>query len=336
MALLELNERGLYCSQGDFYIDPWLPVSKAVITHAHSDHARWGMGVYLCTESSAPLLKSRLGVDIRIESLAYYQEISINGVKLSFYPAGHVLGSAQIRLEYKGEVWVASGDYKNGTDHTCKEFEPVKCNTFITESTFGLPVYQWQNQKIIFDDMNAWIQNNISLKRSSLIMAYSLGKAQRILSGIEDLGVPIFVHGSVFNISEIYKDQGVLLPSYHRASEELELKKSIIVAPPSVEGSAWLKKFGDISTAFASGWMNIRGNRRRRALDKGIVLSDHADWSGLISTIKETEAEKVLVTHGYTDVLVRYLNEIGIEAETLKTPYSGEIQEQEKMEGQEQ
>jgi putative mRNA 3-end processing factor len=324
---IQLNDKGLYCSKGGFYIDPWRPVEKAIITHAHSDHARWGSKNYLAVDKSENLLKLRLGKDINIQTIKYNEVIDINGIKLSFHPAGHILGSAQIRLESGNEVVVVSGDYKTEIDPTCDSFEPVRCNTFITESTFGLPIYKWCSQKEIFDDINNWWKRNIKTGKTSIIFGYALGKAQRIISGIDTAAGPILTHGAVENINQCYRESGIDLPATRyvgNLSDKNLFKQSLIIAPPACDNSSWTKKFENISRAFASGWMQVRGARRRMSVDRGFVLSDHADWDGLINTIKETGAENIYVTHGFSSVLVRWLKENSWNAFPLQTEFTGE------------
>ena len=323
--LLEVTGKGLYCGEGKFYIDPWKPVDKAVITHAHSDHARFGSKYYLASDPSKLLLKSRLG-DIKLQTIPYGEAINFNGVKVSLHPAGHVLGSSQIRVENRGEVWVVSGDYKIEDDKTCDAFELVKCNTFITESTFGLPIYKWKPQTEIFDEINSWWKSNSERGKVCVIYAYALGKAQRIIAGLENIG-PIFTHGAVEKLNACYRESGVELPETKYAGDvkaKNEFKGGIVVSPPSGNNSAWLRKFGSITDAFASGWMMIRGARRRRAVDRGFVLSDHVDWNGINKTIDDTGAENVLVTHGYASPLVRFLQEKGLNAKSISTRFEGE------------
>jgi putative mRNA 3-end processing factor len=325
--LLEFTSKGIYCQQGDFYIDPWQPVNKAILTHAHGDHARRGSNYYLAHHTAAHVLRLRLGADIHLETIAYHEPMYINGVKLSLHPAGHIVGSAQIRLEYEGEVWVASGDYKTEPDFISQPFEPVKCHTFITESTFGLPIYQWKPQPQIMNEINQWWQENKAQDKVSVVFAYSLGKAQRILCNLNlDIG-NIFVHGAIWNTNEALKKDGIQLPPTTRVSRELSkdiYKGGIVVAPPSAIATPWLKKFGSYATAAASGWMTLRGAKRRKALDRGFVLSDHADWNGLTCAIDTTGAQRVYVTHGYKSAFARYLNEKGIEAYEAETLYEGE------------
>jgi putative mRNA 3-end processing factor len=324
--LIVAKPEGLYCPPGDFFIDPWHPVPMAIITHPHSDHARRGSSHYLATELSKGLLYKRLG-DIHLETLAYGHQVNHNGVKISFHPAGHVLGSAQIRLEYQGEVWVVSGDYKLEDDGLTQPFEPVKCHTFITESTFGLPIYQWQTQSELQQQINSWWSLNASNHKTSIIYCYALGKAQRLLSLLDYSIGPILTHGAVEPINEIYRQTGLNLPATEAVAavkDKSIYKKAIVIAPPSARGTPWLKRFGDYSDAFTSGWMQVRGRRRMLSLDRGFPLSDHADWPGLVSAIEQSRAEQVYVTHGFTQPLVRWLNEKGLPAHTFITEYGSE------------
>jgi putative mRNA 3-end processing factor len=314
-------------------------VERAVITHAHGDHARWGSRHYLASREGARVLRTRLEPNASIELLEYFETREINGVRLSLVPAGHILGSAQIRLEYRGEVWVVSGDYKTEPDPTCSPFEPVRCHTFITESTFGLPIYRWCPELDALADIRAWWRQNKANGQASLIYAYALGKAQRVLAGIlgADIG-PVYTHGAVERLTQDYRDSGVVL---HETTAVATLPKgtsyagSLIVAPPSAAGSLWLRRFGDMSTAFVSGWMQVRGARRRRSIDRGFVLSDHVDWPALIATIDATGAEQVWVTHGYREQVVRYLNERGINALAIASHWEGENDQEPAVVGEE-
>lgn len=326
MPLLNFTDKGMYVPAADVYIDPWRAVNRALITHGHSDHARSGSSAYLTHHNSIPILKKRLG-NLNYQGVEYGETIDINGVKFSFHPAGHVLGSSQIRIEHKGEVWVASGDYKLQNDGVCAPFEPVKCNTFITESTFGLPVYNWMPQQDVFTEINEWWAKNAEQGRCSIIYAYSLGKAQRILQHVNQQIGPVFVHGAVAGMNEAYADAGIVLKPYTKVSADIDkshYRKALIIAPSSADASPWMKKFEPYSTAFASGWMAVRGNRRRLAADRGFVLSDHADWAELNAAVKETDATQVLVTHGFTDTFARWLCENGYDARAVKTEYAGE------------
>jgi putative mRNA 3-end processing factor len=324
-ALIVQRPQGLYCPAGDFYIDPWRPVERAVITHAHADHARGGHAQYLAADAAHTVLKARLG-DIALQTLPYGERIRINAATVSLHPAGHVLGSAQLRVEAAGQVWVVSGDYKLEPDATCAPFEPVACDTFITESTFGLPIYRWPAPAAVFAAINDWWAANAAAGRASVLYGYAFGKAQRILAGVDASIGPIVVHGAVEVLNAAYRASGVALPLTHRVTEidKASLRRALVVAPPSAQGSAWMKRFGEYSDAFASGWMTLRGARRRRALDRGFVLSDHADWPGLERAIRATGARRVIVTHGYVPVMVKWLSEQGWQASAFDTEYGAE------------
>ena len=328
-AVLELKPEGLYCAAGDFYIDPWRAVERAVITHAHADHARPGMQHYLVSNAGMPLYRSRLGVDASLQGLDYGETITLGSAKVSLYPAGHVLGSAQVRVETGDGVWVASGDYKLGFDPTCTPFEPVRCDTFITESTFGLPIFRWQNTTEIWAEIINWWQSNADAGRASVLYCYSLGKAQRVLAGLvpgTDIG-PIITHGAVAKLNDAYAEAGVLLPATQMVSDtpdKASLRRALVLAPPGAAGSSWLKRFESYTDAFASGWMAVRGMRRRRGCDTGFVLSDHADWSELLTAITASGTQRVLVTHGYVDELVHHLRDIGLSADGLATEFGAE------------
>ena len=328
--LVVARPEGLYCPPGDFYIDPWRPVARAVVTHAHADHARRGHGAYLASAAGAGVLRARLG-DITLQALDYGQAVHLGGVRVSLHPAGHVLGSAQVRLEHAGRVWVASGDYyvsgQGDANTTCAPFEAVRCDCFITESTFGLPLYRWPGQAAVMAQINAWWQANADAGRASLLLAYSFGKAQRLIAGVDSSIGPIVVHGAVQPLNDAYRQAGVALPPTCLPSELAEpglLRRALVVAPPAVHGSAWARKLGDLSDGFASGWMQLRGARRRRGVDRGFVLSDHADWPGLQSAIAATGAERVIVTHGFEAVMVRWLQQQGLQAGSFATEYGSE------------
>jgi putative mRNA 3-end processing factor len=325
MSLIVARPEGLYCPAGDFYIDPWRPVARAVITHGHGDHARVGSDAYLCQQDSVPILRRRLG-DISVRGAAYGETVELNGVRISLHPAGHILGSAQVRVEHKGEVWVASGDYKTEPDGTCAPFEPIRCHAFITESTFGLPIYRWRPQTTIAAEINAWWRANAGAGRTSVVFAYSLGKAQRVLALLDASTGPILCHGAVDPMNAIYRERGVALPATTSPAglAKAAMRTALVVAPPSAAGSTWMRRFPDYADAFASGWMQVRGNRRRRGVDRGFVLSDHADWEGLLSAIAATGATRVLVTHGSTATLARYLSERGLQAESVHAEYGDE------------
>ncbi len=306
MALIEPDTSGLYCEPGGFHIDPSLPVPKALITHAHSSHLRGGCGRYLCSTDSSLLLREMLGPDALIETVRYGESLRIGDVDVSFHPAGHILGSAQIRIEYRGEVWVVSGDYKLEPDPTCAPFEPIRCNVFVTESTFGLPIYRWPPSVGVLASIENWRSENTKRGKRSVIFADPWGKAQRLLAGLG----PAFCHEDIKKVNVIYRARGVAL-------SEAEASDSLVIAPPSAQGTAWMKQLGAVSTALASGWMRIRGKRRYQSVDIGFVLSDHADWPGLQQAIRETGAESVAVSSGYKEPMVRWLQEQGKQAWAL-------------------
>ena len=330
MGLLQFTEKGIYCKQAKVYIDPWKPVDYAIITHAHADHSRWGNKFYLSHHLSKPIIQHRLGQDISIESMEYGERRTINGVGFSFHPAGHIIGSSQVRVEYKGEVWVASGDYKLENDGFCTPFEPVKCDVFITECTFGLPVFKWKPQEQVFAEMNTWWQKNKFEGKATVLAGYSLGKAQRILQGLDPSIGKIYTHGAIEKTNEIIRNMGVKLNETIYVESEIKKKDfegSLIIAPPGALGTSWQKKFPAYEVGMASGWMNVRGTRRRQSLDRGFVLSDHADWDGLNSAVKATDCEKVIVTHGYTNIFSKWLNDKGIETQVESTEFEGELAE---------
>jgi putative mRNA 3-end processing factor len=324
--LVIARDDGLYCPPGDFFIDPWRGVERAVLTHAHGDHARTGSAHYLAARPAEHVLRTRLG-DVALQTLDYGEAVTIDGVRVSLHPAGHVLGSAQVRIEYAGRVCVVSGDYKVQPDPTCTPFEPVRCDTFVTESTFGLPIYRWRDPADVFADVNAWWRGNAEAGRASVLYGYAFGKAQRILASVDASIGPIVCHGAVEALNRAYRASGVALPETSLVTDvpdKATLKRALVIAPPSAAGTPWLKRFGDHSDAFASGWMQLRGARRRRALDRGFVLSDHADWPGLQQAIDATGAERVYVTHGYVPVMVRWLTERGLDARAFETRYGEE------------
>ncbi|MCB2035668.1 MAG: ligase-associated DNA damage response exonuclease [Burkholderiaceae bacterium] len=335
--LVVATPRGLYCPPGDFYIDPWRPVERAVITHAHADHARRGHAHYLAHADAAPVLRARLGADIALQTLGYGEPVSVGGVQVSLHPAGHVLGSAQVRLAHRGAVWVASGDYKLDPDPTCAPFEPVRCNVFITESTFGLPIYRWPDSATLFGELNRWWAAAADAGRPAVLYAYAFGKAQRVLAGVDPSIGPLVCHGAVQALNAAYRAQGVALPPTWRVTDAgldaAGLRRALVIAPPSAAGSPWLRRFGAHTDAFASGWMQVRGARRRRGVDRGWVLSDHADWPGLQRAIAATGASRVIVTHGSVDTLVRWLREHGLQADRFSTEYGGDDDDDDGLAG---
>lgn len=320
--LLQFNEKGIYCAAAKVYLDPWKPVDKAIISHGHADHSRYGHKQYITQHTNVPIIKHRLG-DIEVSGKEFGESFTINNVKFSFHPAGHIIGSSQIRVEHKGEVWVFTGDYKTEDDGISVPYEPIRCDTFITECTFGLPAFKWIPQAQVMNDINQWWAQNKADGRTSVLFGYSLGKAQRLIKHLDTNIGKIYTHGAIENMNEVIRTLVDLPPTERitRETKKEELKGNIVVAPPSAHGSPWLRKMVPYVTASASGWMTFRGARRRRAIDKGFVLSDHCDWQGLLQSIKETGAHKIICTHGYTDIFSRFLREQGYDARTEQTQY---------------
>jgi putative mRNA 3-end processing factor len=319
---------GLYCPGGDFHIDPWAPVARAVITHAHGDHARAGSGAYLCAPGCDRLLRRRLGSDTSIEALAYGERRRLGSVDVSLHPAGHVLGSAQVRLAGSDGVWVAGGDYKRAADPTCLPFEPVRCDTFISESTFGLPIYRWDETHEVVDDIHAWWSSNAAAGRASILFCYTLGKAQRILAELRRVtDRSVLVHGMMLGLIQAYRDEGVAMLPVAPLTERprgSSIAGELVLAPLSARGTPWMRRLGAHSDAFASGLMRVRGVRRQRAFDRGFVISDHADWPALLQTVADSGASRVLTTHGHAEPLARYLADTGLETGTIRTAWEGE------------
>lgn len=338
MPLLEFNDRGIYCRQADVYIDPWKPVKRALITHGHADHSRWGHEHYLSTRTAAPVIRYRLR-EAKVETVAYGETRTINGVKFSFHPAGHIIGSAQIRVEYKGEIWCASGDYKLEDDGLSEAYEPVRCHHFITESTFGLPVYRWVPQEEVMADINDWWRQTKAEGRTAILTGYALGKAQRLLHGLDPSIGKIYTHGAIENTNEVIRAQGIELPETIRVTPAINKKDypgNIVVSTPGAIGQPWVKKFGNAAIGAASGWMTLRGARRRRGADRGFVLSDHCDWPSLLEAIELTGAENIYVTHGYTAIFSKFLRGRGYNAIELETEYEGELAEIESKTGEDE
>ncbi|WP_430908897.1 ligase-associated DNA damage response exonuclease [Maribacter sp. 2-571] len=328
--LLVFNEKGIYCAEADVYLDPWKPVQKAIITHGHADHSRWGHQRYITHHTNVPIIKHRLG-DITVSGKEWGESFMINGVKFSLHPAGHIIGSSQVRVEHQGEVWVFTGDYKTEDDGLAVPYEPVACHTFITECTFGLPAFKWTPQQEVMHNINTWWSENRSEGSCSILFGYSLGKAQRLLKYLDPEIGPILTHGAIENTTQVIRSLATF-PKTQLITKDTPkelFKGALVLAPPSAHGSSWIRKMVPYVTASASGWMTFRGARRRRAIDKGFVLSDHCDWQGLLASVKATGAEKVISTHGYTDIFSRYLRELGYDARTEKTQFEGELAEME-------
>jgi len=326
--LLEFTDKGIYCNPAKIYLDPWKPVDKAIISHGHADHSRWGHKQYITHHRNVPIISHRLG-EINVTGVEWGETFVVNNVKFSLHPAGHIIGSSQIRVEYKGEVWVFTGDYKTENDGISTPYESIRCDTFITECTFGLPAFKWTPQEEVLQNINEWWAANKAEQKTSVLFGYSLGKAQRLLKYLDtDIG-RIFTHGAIENMTEVLRPL-VDFPETNRITTETKktaLLGNIVLAPPSAQGSTWIRKMVPYVTASASGWMAFRGARRRRAIDKGFVLSDHCDWQGLLQSIKATGAEKIICTHGYTEIFSKYLREQGYDARTEETQYGEEENE---------
>ena len=314
----------LYIKQINTYIDPPFPVDRAIITHGHADHARAGHKHVIATPDTIAIMKTRYGENCsdKFEELPYRKTIDVDGVDVTLYPAGHVLGSAQALLEYKGERIVVTGDYKRGSDSTCEDFEVVPCDILVTEATFGLPVFQHPSAK---DEIQKLID---SIKeypdRAHLVGAYALGKAQRVIKLLREAGydAPIYLHGAQVKLCNLYQELGIDLGDLRRASEIKKADKdvfkgAVIIAPPSALKDRWSRRFPDPVVAMASGWMHVKARARQRGAELPLIISDHADWNELLLTIKETNAQKIWVTHGREDALVYYCRQQGLESEPL-------------------
>ncbi len=325
--LVAVNANGLYCRPGDFYIDPWQPVNTAVITHGHGDHLRSGSATYILARPGAGIAYQRLGGEKGITAVDYGTRMELGSTTISLHPAGHILGSAQIRIEHEGRVWVVSGDYKRQSDPTCDPFEVVECDVFISEATFALPIYRWPSVSQVAEEIFRWWQANRERGMASILFCYALGKAQRVLTELRAFtNEPVYTHGAVDSIVRVYRGASIpMLPTLAVGAErKTDFRGALIMAPPGAVATPWMRRFGEHSTGFCSGWMRVRGDRRRRGYDRGFVVSDHADWPGLIETCRATRAQRVLLTHGYSDALVRYLREQGVEASALKTSFGAE------------
>jgi putative mRNA 3-end processing factor len=321
--LVRVEKQGLYCEAGDFFIDPWMPVPKAVITHVHSDHARVGSKQYYASRKSVPLLYHRLGADIQVAGFEFGEKFQLGNTTVSFHPAGHILGSSQVRIEHQGEVWVLSGDFKRNADPSCDAFEVVPCNVFVSEATFAVPIYRWESGDVTAKKIFDWWQAD--LERPSLLFCYSLGKAQRVLAELQAFtSQSVYLHGAVEGLTQIYRDEGISMVKTIAVSsmpKDHTFNGDLILAPPSAHRSPWMKRFKDPQTAFASGWMQVRGARRRKGYEKGFVLSDHADWSDLVRTAHDTGAHTIFLTHGKTEILDRFLTDQGLKVRLFTTQY---------------
>lgn len=335
---LRLTPEGLYCVPARAWIDPWRPVARALLTHAHADHARPGCGAYWASAASEGVLRVRLGANLPLTSLSYGEPLTLDGARISFHSAGHVLGSSQILIEAAGERWLISGDYKRDPDPSCAPFTPVRADVFISEATFGLPIYQWAPTDRVARDILGWWRRAPALP--SVLFCYAFGKAQRLLAELHALGVreEVLLHGAMQGLMEAYRQAGVaMVPTQPLSAwpKGESLAGRLTLAPPSALRTPWMRRFPQAQTAFASGWMAVRGVRRRRGFARGFVLSDHADWPSLVRTIIETGAQRVFLTHGHGDALARYLREVeGVDAQTLRSGEAGAWAREEEAESE--
>ena len=317
--MLQVTSNGLYCVPGDFYIDPYRSVPTAVITHGHADHARWGMGHYISTPMTADIMRIRIGKDISVTAHEYHAPFDLNGVRVTLIPAGHILGSAQVVLEHNNQRSIITGDFKTDDDPTVHPFEAMPCDLLVMETTFALPIYHWPSATDVMADIHAFWQQNQVAGEHTVLYAYSLGKAQRLVAGLDSTVGPVAVHRAVDNMNQVYKQYGFLdnLPPVLTKSEVADWDRpGIIIAPPATQGSAWLKTLGRYREAYVSGWMLSRGQTRRRNM-RGFVLSDHADWAGLNATVAACAPTQVWTMHGSTHIYAKYLQEQGIAATPL-------------------
>lgn len=319
--ILVETSAGMYCPAGQFYIDPVKKVERALITHAHADHARAGMGHYWTSVSGAPLVRKRVGHGSGVTALPFGERFSMGAAVVSFHPAGHVLGSAQIRIEHGGQVWVVSGDYKRDPDPSCEPFEPVACDVFVTECSFAAPQYVWPEPSEIVQRILDWWDQCRSEARCALLCTYALGKSQRVLAELAARrNTTAYLHRNLVPMVKLYRQAGVRMLETEPVDEQVRFKDwagQLVLAPPGVAGTPWIKRFEPCSLAFASGWMGIDGGKRSgsREWEKGFVLSDHADWEAILKTIEQTGARRVLAMHGHTGSLIDELHRRGIQAE---------------------
>lgn len=322
MSLLQLTSRGIYCHVADVYLDPIQKVSNAIISHGHGDHIKAGCKNHLCTESALPVIQHRLAnPDAVFQGIPYGRSVYINGVSFTFYPAGHIIGSAQIKVEYQGEIWVYTGDFKIENDGLAEEFEPVPCHHLITESTFGLPLFRWKKQESVYDEINQWWAENRKNGITSVISAYALGKSQRLIHGLDTSIGPVICHATIQQTHQIIRNQGFHLPhtySFSRQTPKELLKGVLVIAPPPVCEGSWINKFAPFEIASVSGWMTLEKRRISGQHKKSFVLSDHADWDALNKAVEYSGAENIYTTHGYVDQFARHLSGKGYNAQVLE------------------
>jgi putative mRNA 3-end processing factor len=318
--LVTATQRGLYCPAGDFYIDPAKPVQTAVVTHAHGDHLRAGSARILLAAPGLGIARKRLNDARNVVAMEYGMPFTLGPVTLSLHPAGHILGSAQVRLEHDGEVWVVSGDYKRQADPTCAPFEPLQCDVFVSETTFGQPHFVWPDTAAVVGNIVRWWQINRERGRNSVLFCYALGKAQRVLAEmLRHTREPVHVHGEIGTLVEVYRTAGIdMVPTIPvTATSAAELRGALVMATPTMSRSSWLRRLGAGTRAFCSGWMLLEGESQRRGYDMGFVVSDHADWPALVSTCQDSGAQRILLMHGRTDRLAAHLMELGLDAAPL-------------------
>ena len=316
------TRRGLYCPQGDFHIDPCQPVQTAVVTHGHGDHLRRGNARYILARPGIDIARLRLGGRPDVVAPEYGARLRLGATTISLHPAGHILGSAQVRIEYGGQVWVVSGDYKRQADPTCASLEPLECDVFVSEATFARPIYRWPPTSAVVAEIIAWWRDNRDRGVTSVLYCYALGKAQRLLAELAELtSDPVLVHASMTGLIDIYRRASVRMAATLPATtrNRRDSPGALVLAPPSAVDSPWARRLGAHSSGFCSGWMRLKGELGRRGYDRGFIISDHADWPALVATCLETKARRILLMHGKAAALCRHLSERDVEARTLAT-----------------
>ena len=317
--MLTLTRNGIYCKKGNFYIDPIRPIKNAIITHGHADHARWGMEKYYATPATCAIMKIRLGKDITCHELNFHDEIKLGKVKIKLIPAGHILGSAQVVIEDESKKAIITGDFKTDPDATVESFETEPCDLLVMETTFALPIYNWIESKEIFSSIHEFWQTNQKKGYHTVLYAYSLGKAQRILNSLNQEQGPIAIHSAIEKMNQIYVNKKRLernFPVFTNAELDNWNKPGLSIAPPATIDSKWIKKCKKYKEAYISGWMTSKGQARRRNM-RGFPLSDHADWKGLNYAVKKFNPSEVWTMHGSTDIFAKHLNDQGIKATSL-------------------
>lgn len=320
MNLLEPTPYGLFCPAADLYIDPTRKVDRAVITHGHADHARRGHRCALVSASGEAIVRLRVGPATRLQALPYGEPLRIGDATISLHPAGHLLGSAQVRIEVGGRVAVVTGDYKRGTDPTCEPFEPLPCHLLVTETTFGLPVYRWPDPASVAEEIDQWWARNRAEGVNSVLLGYSLGKAQRLLAMLRPERGPILAHGAVIAFLALYRQAGVRLPDTLTLNTEHLAQsrgRAMIVVPPAAMKPNLRRKLGNCRIGFASGWTLLPKRRNSSSHDAGFVVSDHVDWPELLQTVEDCAPEELWATHGYREEVCRYFSEKGLRTRSV-------------------